>query len=113
MLSVVDCTIAHSRSWSFRAFLKALYDNNKNGGHSNVGYIKPFTYDGKTDWANYKVHFETVSKLNQWADEVKVLKLVSSMQGAALIAHSRSWSFRAFLKALYDNLSWISAVAEG
>ena len=53
-------------------------------GHSNVGYTKPFTYDGKTDWADYKVHFETVSKLNQWSDEVKVLKLVSSMQGAAL-----------------------------
>jgi hypothetical protein len=24
MLSVVDCTIARSRSWSFKAFLKAL-----------------------------------------------------------------------------------------
>jgi hypothetical protein len=58
--------------------------NNKNVGHSNVGYTKPFTYDGKTDWADYNVHFETVSKLNQWSDEVKVLKLVSSMQGAAL-----------------------------
>ena len=23
--------------------------NNKNLGHSNVGYTKPFTYDGKTD----------------------------------------------------------------
>ena len=52
--------------------------NNKNVGHSNVGYTKPFTYDGKTDWADYKVDFETVSKLNQWSDEVKVLKLVVS-----------------------------------
>ena len=58
--------------------------NNKNVGHNNIGYTKPFTYDGKTDWADYKVHFETVSKLNQWSDEVKVLKLVSSLQGAAL-----------------------------
>ena len=47
-------------------------------GHSNVEYAKPFTYDGKTDWADYKVDFETVSKLNQWSDEVKVLKLVVS-----------------------------------
>jgi hypothetical protein len=59
--------------------------NNKNVGHSNVGYTKPFSDDGKTNWADCKVHFETVSKLNQWTDEVKVLKLVSSMQGAALI----------------------------
>jgi hypothetical protein len=39
--------------------------NNKNMGHSNIGYTKPFTYDGKADWADYKVHFETFSKLNQ------------------------------------------------
>lgn len=58
--------------------------NNKNVGHNNVRYTKPFTNDGKTEWAGYKVHFENVSKLNQWSDEVKVLKLVSSMQGAAL-----------------------------
>ena len=58
--------------------------NNKNVGFSNVGYTKPFTYDGKTDWADNRIHFETVSKLNQWSDEVKVLRLVSSRQGATL-----------------------------
>jgi hypothetical protein len=66
--------------------------NNKNVGLSNVGYTKPFTYDGKTDWADNRIHFETVSKLNQWSDKVKVLRLVSSRQGATLttVGHSNT-----------------------
>ena len=65
-----------SMTWTM--LVKPDGQNNKNVGHSNVEYAKPFTYDGKTDWADYKVDFETVSKLNQWSDEVKVLKLVVS-----------------------------------
>jgi hypothetical protein len=66
--------------------------NNKNVGHSNVGYTKSFTYDGKTDWADNMIHFETVSKLNQSSDEVKVLRLASSMQRATVttVGHSKT-----------------------
>ena len=55
--------------------------NNKNVGHSNVGYTKSLTYDGKTDWADNRIHFQTVSKLNQWSDEVKVLRLYQVCTG--------------------------------
>lgn len=50
----------------------------------NIGFTKPNNYDGKSSWTDYKVHFETVSKLNQWTDEIKTLKLISCMQDSAL-----------------------------
>ena len=59
-------------------------DHNVNKLFENVGFSKPNTYDGNTDWTDYRVHFETVSKINQWSEKVKALKLISCMQGAAL-----------------------------
>jgi hypothetical protein len=50
----------------------------------NIGFTKPNNYDGKSSWTDYQVHFETVSKLNQWTDEIKTLKLISCMQDSAL-----------------------------
>lgn len=50
----------------------------------NIGFTKPNNYDGKSSWTDYQVHFETVSKLNQWTDEIKALKLISCMQDSAL-----------------------------
>jgi hypothetical protein len=42
----------------------------------NIGFTKPNNYDGKSSWTDYQVHFETVSKLNQWTDEIKALKFI-------------------------------------
>lgn len=50
----------------------------------NIGFTKPNNYDGRSSWTDYQVHFETVSKLNQWTDEIKALKLISCMQDSAL-----------------------------
>ncbi|CAG2187306.1 unnamed protein product [Mytilus edulis] len=62
----------------------ASYKPHQNSSNVNIGYTKPFTYDGKSDWVDYRVHFDTVSKLNNWPDKIKVLKIISCMQGAAL-----------------------------
>ena len=58
--------------------------NNHNSG--NVGYTKPNSYDGKSNWSDYKVHFEIVAQLNGWSSEIKALKLISCMQNEALAA---------------------------
>ena len=52
----------------------------------NIDFTKPNNYDGKFSWTDYQVHFETVSKLNQWTDEIKALKLISCMHDSALSA---------------------------
>ncbi|CAC5416499.1 unnamed protein product [Mytilus coruscus] len=49
----------------------------------NVGYTKPNSYDGKSNWSDYKVHFEIVVQLNGWSSEIKPLKLISCMQNEA------------------------------
>ncbi|CAC5407703.1 unnamed protein product [Mytilus coruscus] len=41
-----------------------------NQNHENIGYTKPNQYDGRTDWTDYQVHFETVTKLNQWSENI-------------------------------------------
>ncbi|CAG2253569.1 unnamed protein product [Mytilus edulis] len=43
--------------------------SNHNSG--NVGYTKPNSYDGKSNWSDYKVHFEIVAQLNGWSSEIK------------------------------------------
>ncbi|CAC5393394.1 PLD3_4 [Mytilus coruscus] len=58
--------------------------NNHNSG--NIGYTKPNSYDGKSNWSDYKVHFEIVAQLNGWSSEIKALKLISCMQNDALAA---------------------------
>lgn len=50
----------------------------------STGYTKPNTYDGNTNWSDYKIHFETVAKLNGWSNEIKALQLIACMQGQAL-----------------------------
>ncbi|CAC5425554.1 unnamed protein product [Mytilus coruscus] len=42
--------------------------NNHNSG--NVGYTKPNSFDGKSNWSDYKVHFEIVAQLNEWSNEI-------------------------------------------
>lgn len=49
-----------------------------------IGYTKPSKYDGTTNWLEYKLHFEAVAKLNNWSEDIKVLKLITCMNGAAL-----------------------------
>ncbi|CAC5394867.1 unnamed protein product [Mytilus coruscus] len=48
------------------------------------GYTKPSIYDGTTNWLEYKLHFESVAKLNSWSEDIKVLKLITCINGAAL-----------------------------
>ena len=55
-----------------------------NNTRSHTEHTKPQTYDGSSSWTDYKVHFETVSKLNQWSEDVKSLKLIACMSGTAL-----------------------------
>ncbi|CAC5391498.1 unnamed protein product [Mytilus coruscus] len=50
----------------------------------NSGYTEPSIYDGTTNWLEYKLHFEAVAKLNNWSEDIKVLKLIICMNGAAL-----------------------------
>ncbi|CAC5360879.1 unnamed protein product [Mytilus coruscus] len=50
----------------------------------NIGYTKPSIYDGTANWLEYKLHFEAVAKLNNWSEDIKVLKLITCMNGAAL-----------------------------
>ncbi|CAC5407230.1 unnamed protein product [Mytilus coruscus] len=49
-----------------------------------IGYTKPSIYDGTTNWLEYKLHFEAVAKLNNWSEDIKVLKLITCMNDAAL-----------------------------
>ena len=47
------------------------------------GYTKPDLYDGTTSWTDYFSHFQMVCKLNNWPDDVKALKLATSLRGSA------------------------------
>ncbi|CAC5407231.1 unnamed protein product [Mytilus coruscus] len=49
-----------------------------------IGYTKPSIYDGTTNWLEYKLHFEAVAKINNWSEDIKVLKLITCMNDAAL-----------------------------
>ncbi|CAC5420077.1 unnamed protein product [Mytilus coruscus] len=57
-----------------------------NQNHENIGYTKHNYYVGRTDRTDHQVHFETVTKLNQWSENIKAPKLISCMQGIALDA---------------------------
>lgn len=43
----------------------------------------PATYDGKTSWFDYMVHFDMVSEINQWDHATKALELATSLRGQA------------------------------
>ena len=45
--------------------------------------IKAATYDGSTSWIDYRTHFQTVAKLNEWTEEEKGLFLAASLRGHA------------------------------
>lgn len=45
--------------------------------------VKAATYDGSGSWLDYKTHFNTVGKLNEWTDEEKGLFLAASLRGQA------------------------------
>ena len=49
-----------------------------------IGSTKAHSYDGKTSWNDYMVHFETVANLNNWSGKIKAMKLIACMQDAAL-----------------------------
>lgn len=58
--------------------------SNQTRSDRHIEHTKPHSYDGTSSWNDYKIHFETVSKLNQWSEEVKSLKLIACMSGTAL-----------------------------
>lgn len=45
--------------------------------------VKVATYDGSGSWLDYKTHFNTVGKLNEWTEEEKGLFLAASLRGQA------------------------------
>lgn len=45
--------------------------------------VKAATYDRSGSWLDYKTHFNTVGKLNEWTDEEKGLFLAASLRGQA------------------------------
>lgn len=51
---------------------------------SFIGQTKAHSYDGKTSWNDYMVHFETVANLNNWSGKIKAMKLIACMQDDAL-----------------------------
>lgn len=58
--------------------------NRHNQLSENIAYTRPNSYNGKSSWSDYKVHFETVATLNQWSSKTKALQLIACMQEAAL-----------------------------
>ena len=55
-----------------------------NQNAEKIGYTKPNSFDGKSSWSDYKVHFEIVASLNGWSNETKALKLIACMKDSAL-----------------------------
>nr|XP_034338992.1 uncharacterized protein LOC117693065 [Crassostrea gigas] len=45
--------------------------------------VKVATYDGSGSWLDYKTHFNTLGKLNEWTEEEKGLFLAASLFGQA------------------------------
>lgn len=50
---------------------------------SNLGTVKPATYDGSGLWNDYLSHFESVCLLNEWSETEKGLYLAASLRGLA------------------------------
>lgn len=49
----------------------------------NRRVVKATTYDASGSWLDYKTHFNTVGKLNEWTEEEKGLFLAASLRGQA------------------------------
>jgi hypothetical protein len=43
--------------------------------------VKAATYYGSTPWLDYRIHFQTVAKLNEWTEKEKRLSLAVSLRG--------------------------------
>jgi len=46
-------------------------------------YKKPATYDGKTSWHDYLVHFEMIAEINGWDETMMVMELATGLRDAA------------------------------
>jgi hypothetical protein len=44
---------------------------------------RPATYDGKSNWPDYLVHFELTAEMNRWDDISKAMELATSLRDAA------------------------------
>ncbi|MES9885165.1 MAG: hypothetical protein ABW185_30355, partial [Sedimenticola sp.] len=44
---------------------------------------QPATYDGRSSWRDYLVHFEMVAELNQWNGPTRAMELAVSLRGTA------------------------------
>jgi len=54
--------------------------------HASRAYgakVKAATYDGSSNWLDYKAHFEVVAELNKWSYHEKGLYLAASLRGQA------------------------------
>lgn len=46
--------------------------------------VQPREFDGKTPWQSYRLHFETVARVNGWMNNIKALYLAPYLRGTAL-----------------------------
>lgn len=46
--------------------------------------VQPREFDGKTAWHSYRLHFESVARVNGWMNEHKALYLAPYLRGTAL-----------------------------
>lgn len=47
--------------------------------------MKPATFDGSSNWLNYKAHFEVKAELNSWYIRPKGLYSAASLRGQAQV----------------------------
>ncbi|GFY15462.1 uncharacterized protein TNCV_1572731 [Trichonephila clavipes] len=67
--------------------------------------VKPFIYDGKTNWEVYKTQFSIISEANGWTEGVKACQLAASLRGeAAEILQTLPDTERLNLNSLYNAL---------
>ena len=59
------------------------YGEDKGQG-SRRPVVKPNNYDGKSNFENYKVHFELCSEINGWTDKEKLQFFLVQLQGEAV-----------------------------
>jgi hypothetical protein len=44
---------------------------------------RPATYNGKSNWQNYLIHFELTAEINRWDSAAKAMELATSLRDAA------------------------------
>lgn len=76
-------------------------------GNKRTAMMKPATYDGSTEWTNYKAHFEACAQLNGWTEEQKglYLSLRGQAQGVFRNLGTKTTEYKDLVRALEDRFS--------